>query len=97
MRQTSRTAYSLLFAAAAIAAAWLGPVGSAAAGGTTMPLGSPTTAPAGFLDLCRRSPADCAEPGVPPSQAWSQARQLVWAALFDTSSSNPAFVFSPPF
>lgn len=96
MRQTSRTAHSLLFGAAAIAAAWLGPVGSAAAGGTTMPLGSPTTAPAGFLDFCGRTPAACAEPGVPASQAWSQARQLFWAGVFDTSSSEPASVFSPP-
>lgn len=57
-----------------------------------MPLGAPTTAPAGFLDLCSRSPDDCAEPGVALSEVRSQAQKLFWASLFDVTSQEPASV-----
>lgn len=95
MPQTCSSAASLLISAAAMVVAWLGPAAAAAAQDEPMPLGASTTAPAGFLDLCRRSPDVCAEQGVEPTEVWSQARQLFWAGVFDSPSSEPAAVLAP--
>ena len=95
MPQTSHPVVSLFISAAAMVGAWLGPAGAAAAQGEPMPLGPSTTAPAGFLDLCRRTPDVCAEPGVELTQVWSQARQLFWAGVFDSPSREPAAVLAP--
>lgn len=95
MPQTSRSAASPFISAAAIALTWLGPAAAAAARDEPMPLGPLTTAPAGFLELCRRSPDVCAEQGVAPTQVWSEARQLFWASVFDSRSNEPAAVLAP--
>ena len=50
-----------------------------------MPLGGRAVAPAGFLDFCRRSPAQCATPGVAGESLKDiegRATTLYWAGVF---------------
>ena len=55
--------------------------------------GSPVPAPAGFLDLCRRSPADCASEATSPDAlagVSGEATRIFWQRTFDEAGREVA-------
>lgn len=87
---TSRATSRLLGLAAALASACA--AGVAAAESITappMPIGASANAPLGFLDFCRRSPADCASAGETVTQVGARASSLYWAGVFG-AEAGPA-------
>ena len=56
-----------------------------------MALGPAVAAPTGFLDFCRRSPAQCREPNLQTDNVemvQARANELYWAGVFGKSSAN---------
>ena len=70
--------------------------GAAAAqvvGGSSMRLGEQVHAPVGFLDLCRRTPTQCLQPGTPVEQAADLSKdfgRMYWRAVFGRPIEAPA-------
>ena len=71
--------------------------GAGRANAGEMPLGRPSPAPAGYLELCNRAPQECAEPGVSASDVRIRSRQQFWYAVFDRPSGTPASTHQPAF
>ena len=89
MGRRNLSAVMMIGASLATTAPLLGAT-SAQAIGRQMPIGVTATPPAGFLDLCRRSPEECAEIGVALADIQQTARQQFWAIVFDRTPDRPA-------
>lgn len=87
-RKTILPVAALVFASCTTAAV----AGERASATPRMPLGASAAPPSGFLDFCRRSPGDCAEPGQRADRGGIRARasSLYWSGVFDGATTRPA-------
>src|SRR5690348_12077916 len=57
---------------------------------TTMPLGAETEAPSGYLDFCKRQPAECADPANAPDLVTLNA--AIWSTLEQVNATYNAAI-----
>lgn len=70
-----------------------GPAAAQAVAGSAMALGEQVHAPVGFLDMCRRTPSECLQPGTPIQRAEDMSKEfgrMYWRAVFGRPIEAPA-------